>query len=487
MLVTEMSNVGLKRELKVVLGASELGERFTKKLDELKDTVRLKGFRPGKVPVAHLRRVYGRSVMAEVVQSAVAETTQQALDQRKERPAMRPEIKLPEDKDEIERVIGGSADLAYTVSFEVLPAIALSDLSTLEVERPVAEVGEADVEKALVPLLDNATRYEATEGRIAAEADRVTFDFEGRIDGETFEGGKGDDALMIIGRGGFIPGFEEGIKGAVAGEARTLNVTFPEAYPVKTLAGKPAEFAVKVKEVAAPQRPVADDEFAKGFNFEGLDKLKEALRERLRTEYANASRAKAKRALLDALDARHSFELPPTLVEGEFNEIWKRLSQNLTQAGRTFADEGKTEESERAEMRKLAERRVRLGLLLSEIGEKNELKVSDEELGRSLAAQVRQYPGREKFVYDFYRKNPAALAQLRAPIFEDKVVSFVLELAKVHERTVTSEELFKDLEDDTEQPAAADAHDHDHDHHDHDHHDHDHHDHDHGAHGHKHD
>ena len=484
MQVTEARNEGLKRELKVVIDRSELGQLFTKRVDEVKDRVQLKGFRPGKVPTSHLKKVYGRSLMAEVVQSAVTERSREALEARKERPAFQPEIKFSEDEKEIEKVIGGEADLAFTMNFEVLPEIALADLRSVEVERPVASVGDADIDKALERLVDSNLTFETAEGRAAETGDRVTIDFLGKIDGEPFEGGKAEDAPVVIGQGGFIPGFEDGLKGAKAGDERVVEATFPEAYPVPALAGKKAQFEVVVKEVAVPKRPTVDDGFAKNFGMEDLAKLREAMSKRIEQEYGAASRAKAKRALLDALDKAHAFDLPPTLVENEFKEIWGQLTRSLEQAGRTFADEGKSEESVRAEYQKLAARRVRLGLVLSEIGDKNAIKVTDEEMARALAEHVRRFPGQERKAYDYFRKTPGALAQIRAPLYEEKVVSYILELAKVTDKTVPAEELLK-AEDDDGDLVGGHAHDQDHDH-DHDH-SHDHHDHDHHHHGHKHD
>lgn len=490
MQVTETRVEGLQRELKVVVGMGELGERFNTRLGELKDQISIKGFRPGKVPVAHIKRVYGRSVMADVVQKVVVETSEQALKERNERPALQPTITFTEDKSELDRILGGQADLLYTMSFEVLPPVTIADLGGIAIERPVAEVAEDDVQKGLGRLIDRFTDYKDDEGAAASTGDRVTIDFTGRIDGETFEGGTGEGANVVLGQGGFIPGFEEGLEGAKAGEERVVTATFPETYPVKQLAGKQAAFDVKIKAVGKPDRPALDDALARRLGLEGFEQLKESIRERLKDELAGASRLKAKRALLDALDKAHSFELPPTLVENEFSDIWGQVTAGLEKAGRTFADEGKTEEAERAEYRKLAERRVRLGLVLSEIGDKNGIRVGDDELARALSDQARQFPGQQKEVYEFYRRTPGALARLRAPIYEEKVVSHILGQVKLTDKTVTPEELMAEAEeDDSLDHGHEHHHDHDHDHHDHEHHhdhDHDHeHDHDH-HHGHDH-
>ncbi len=467
MQVTETASNGLKRELKVVIDAEELNKRLSERLDQIQQTARLKGFRPGKVPVSHLRKVYGRSVMAEVVQNAVAETSQQALTEREERPAYQPEIVLPEDKDEIERVITGNADLAFTMSFEVLPQIEVTDFSKMEVERQVADVEEAEIDRGVEQLVEASTAYAAKEGA-AETGDRVTIDFEGKIDGEPFEGGKAEDASVVLGAGRFIPGFEEGLMGVKAGETRTIKTTFPEEYPAAHLAGKEASFDITVKEVAGPVKPEINDEFAKTVGFESVEKLREAVKGKLAGELAAAARMKVKRQLLDAMDEAHRFELPQALVDNEFDMIWRQVTSDLERAGRTFEDEKTTEEKAKDEYRKLAERRVRLGLVLSEIGTKNEIRVQDEELQRALLERIRQFPGQERQVYEYYQKNPEALAELRAPIYEDKVIDYILELAKVTEKKVSAKELFQD--DDDHDHEHGHDHDHDHDHgHDHKH------------------
>lgn len=462
MQVTETANDGLKRELKVVVGAKELERKLAERLDQLKDRVRLKGFRPGKVPVNHLRKVYGRSVMAEVVQQTVAETSQKAIRERQERPAFQPRIDLPTDESEIDNVISGGSDLAYTMSFEVLPKIEVIDLGSLNLERPVGKVSDEEIEKAIGQLAEGNVTYEAKEGP-AESGDRVKLDFVGRIDGEAFEGGSAEDAEVVLGRGRFIPGFEEGLTGVSAGDDNRIEVPFPEDYPAANLAGKHATFEVKVKEVALPKLPAIDEEFAKALGFETVEALREAVRQQLQGQYDTVSRTKLKRALLDALNEKHSFDLPPTLVDNEFEAIWRQIMQDLERAKKTFEDENTTEEKVRAEYRDIAERRVRLGLVLSEVGQANQVKVADEEVNRALLERIRQFPGQERQVYDFYRNNPQALAEIRAPIYEDKVVDLILTHATVANRDVSREELFADEDDDHI------GHDHAHHGHDHDH------------------
>jgi len=447
MQITETSNEGLKRTLQVVVPAGEINKRFDERLDDLKDRVQLKGFRKGKVPMPHLKKMYGRSVMVEVLQETVRETSNQALADRKMRPAMQPDVTFPEDNAEMERVLAGQADLSYSMSFEVLPPIPLANFEDLKLEKFVAEVDDEAVQKGIDDLVERSVSYTAEEGRAAQTGDRVTIDFVGKIDGEPFEGGTAEDAPIVLGQGNFIPGFEDGLTGVKAGDEKDIAASFPEDYPVDTLKGKAATFSIKVKEVAAPVRPAVDEEFAKSLGATDLNQLKEFLRERIGREYAGASRQKLKRDLLDQLEKVHSFELPPSLVEAEFNGIWKQLEESLQRAGKTFADEGKTEEQVREEYRKLAERRVRLGLVIGEIADKNDLKITQDEMRRALIEQARRFPGQEKAVYEYFEKTPGALAELRAPIFEDKVVDFVVDKAKPVERKVSRDELFKKLEE----------------------------------------
>ena len=487
MQVTETLADGLKRELKVVIGQGELGERFAARLGEVKDSVQLKGFRKGKVPTAHLKKLYGRSVMAEVLQTMIDEMSRKAISERNERPAQQPSINLSEDKEEIERVLTGESDLAFTMSYETLPKFSITDLTALKLEREVADVGEDAINKAIAGLVERAIRYEAEPERSAGEGDRVTIDYVGSIAGQEFEGGKGEGVELVIGASNFIPGFVEGIVGAKAGEERAVSAKFPEQYPEASLAGKDAVFAVTVKEVAKPIKPEVDDAFAKTLGAESVAKLRELVTSRIAAEYASLSRARLKRQILDELEKAHEFVLPESLVAGEFDIIWRQLTRNLEAAKRTFADEGKSEEDLRAQYRKIAERRVRLGLVIGEIGESNKLHVTQDEMRTALMEQARRYPGQERHVYEYYQKNPNALVELRAPIFEDKVVDLIVSQAKPTEKKVSAAELLQ--QQDPDEAASLLQHQHDHAHHDHDHgehdhhhhhdHDHDHHDHDH--------
>ncbi|GJD98483.1 trigger factor [Methylobacterium isbiliense] len=454
MQVTETKSEGLKREFQVVLAAAELEDRLTNELAGIKDKVQLKGFRPGKVPVAHLRRVYGRSIMADVVQNAVTEANQKIVEDNKLKLALEPRIEMPEDKAEIEKALDAKADLAFTVALEVMPTFDLVDLSDVSLTKPVATASDEEVETAITRMAEQNRSFEdRPEGEAAQSGDRVVIDFVGRIDGEAFEGGSAEDANLDLGSNTFIPGFEDQLVGAKAGEARAVTVTFPEAYPAANLAGKEAVFDVTVKAVKAPAETKIDDELAKAFGLDSLDALKEAVRGSLSQELEAQSRRRVKKALLDALDARYAFELPPSLVHQEFAAVWAQVESDLKSRGKTFEDEGTTEEQAQAEYRRIAERRVRLGLVLAQAGESADIKVSDDEVNQALIARLRQFPGQEREVYDFYRKNPQAMAELRAPLFEEKVVDHVLGQVKLVEEPVSKEALFADDEEDAA-PAA---------------------------------
>lgn len=451
--ITETVSDGLKREFKITVNASELQQKMAQRLDDLKDRVNLKGFRPGKVPVDHLRRIYGRSVMAEVLEQTISEGTQKAITDSKERPALDPDIKVTEDKDEMERVLSGDADLAYTISFEVLPKIELTDLSKLKFEKPIAEVTSKEIDEGIKRIHEDAVDFEKKDGK-AEDGDQVTIDFVGRIDGEEFDGGKGEDAPVVIGKGMFIPGFEDGLKGAKSGDKKTIKCTFPEDYPAKELAGKVAEFETSVKEVAGPALAELDDEFAKKLGMETMTALRDAIEARLKEDYEEASKARLKRSLLDSLDKEHKFELPPALVEREFESVWQQVTSELERAGRSFEDEDTTEEDARKEYQALAERRVKLGLILSDVGEKNQIKIADEEVSEAIMQRVQQFPGQEREVYEYYQKNPQAVAELRVPIFENKVVEHILGQADVKDKKVSVEALFSDDEDDASEAKA---------------------------------
>jgi trigger factor len=452
MQVTETLSQGLKHEFQISVPAADLDAKADARLVDMKDKVRLNGFRPGKVPVSHLKKVYGRSVMAETIDQTIRDTNAQIFTERGFRLASEPKITMPTENKEVEELLAGKSDLTYTVAIEVVPSIQLADFKSFNVEKPIAEVTDADVDEAIKRIADQNRGYAPKgEGEKAASGDRVTVNFKGTIDGTPFEGGAGENIQVTIGSNTFIPGFEDQLIGIAAGETRTVKASFPKNYASAKLAGQAAEFETTASLVEAPQPVEINDEFAKTLGLESLDKLKQAARERLAAEYAGATRQRVKRALLDRLDETHKFEAPPSLIDEEFNLMWNSIKSEMDSSGKTFADENTTEDAAKEEYRGIADRRVRLGLVLSEIGEKNKITVTEDEVGRAVIERARSMPGREKEVWDYYRNNANALAQLRAPIFEDKVVDFILELANVTEKKVTRDELYKD---DDEKSAA---------------------------------
>jgi trigger factor len=451
MQVTELSAEGLKREYKVVVQAAEIEHQVAHRLEELKGRVRMPGFRPGKVPIALLRKQYGRSVMGEVLEQAVNQGSQKAIADHELRPALRPKVEVTSFDE--------GADLEFTMALEVLPEVPEVDLKKVELTRPVAEVSEATLADALDNFAKRFQEYEApAEPRPSRTGDRLIIDFEGRVDGEVFSGGKAEDVPLVLGSGFMLPGFEDQLTGVAAGTDVTLDVAFPENYPNRDLAGKPATFAVEVKEIAEPKPVVLDDDLAKGQGFDSLDALKTAIRDHIARDYAQVSRARVKRALLDRLAENYAFQVPAGMVDLEFEAIWKQLKEEMERTGEQLA-EGKSEDELKEEYRAIAERRVRLGLILSDIGQKNDLKVEQHELNAAIAEQARRYPGQEQKVFDFFRNNPSAQEHLRAPLYEDKVVDFILQMASVSERQVTPEELMQEPDADSEavarQAAAA--------------------------------
>jgi trigger factor len=448
MQVTETLSEGLKREYRVVVPAAELESKVSARLEQLKNQVRLNGFRPGKVPVDHLKRLYGRSTMAEVIEATVRDANNQIVSERGYKLAADPKVTLPEQKDEVEKLIEGKSDLDYTMALEIVPPITLGNFKDIKITKPVADVADSEVDEGIARIAEQNKPFAArAEGGKAEKGDRVVISYVGTINGEAFEGGTGEDAPVLIGSNTFIPGFEDQLVGIAAGESRTIKVTFPAHYQAEHLAGKDAEFAVTAKSVETPGTVTVDDEFAKSLGLESLDKLREAVREQLGRDHTAATRQKVKRALLDELDKMHKFEPPPSLVDEEFNRVWHTVLQEMENERKTFADENTTEEKAKEEYRAIAERRVRLGLVLAEIGEKNNITVSEDELNRAIMERMRQFPGQEQRVYEYFRQNAQAVASMRAPIFEEKVVDFLLELAQVTDNKVSREELFK--EDDT--------------------------------------
>jgi trigger factor len=443
MQIVEKSGEGLSRVYGVSVSAKELGQKLDARIAEIAPQLNLKGFRPGKVPAAHVRRIYGRSLMGEVVEQTLSETSQKVLEDNQLRVASQPDLKPESD---MEKVLAGQADLAYELAVEVMPEFEPIDPSTLKLVRPVHEPTEKDVDASLADLAQQARTYEPRTGKSAKakSGDQLVIDFLGRIDGEPFEGGQADDARLVLGNGQFIPGFEEQLIGLEPEAKKTVKVTFPADYPVANLRGKPAEFDVAVKEVQAPVEAPMDDEFAKRLGMTDLAALREALKGQLENEYSQASRYRLKRALLDALDTGHDFGLPPRMVEAEFEVIWRQVLADQAEGGLSPEDEGKSEDQLKAEYRKIAERRVRLGLVLAEIGRKHDVTVSDDELAQAMRAEAMRYRGQEQQVFDQLRQSPNAQATLRAPVYEDKVVDLLFNLAQVTDKKVSKDDLLKD-------------------------------------------
>jgi trigger factor len=413
----------------------------------------LKGFRPGKAPVSFLKKQFGKSVMGEVVEQAVNEGSAKAISDNSLKPAFQPRV---EPVGEIEQVVDGKADLEFTVTVDLMPDFDLTDLSKMKIERLTSEVTDSDVEEALKRLSEQSRTYSSRAADAGAELDdQVVIDFVGSIDGVEFAGGTAEDFNLQLGSGQFIPGFEEQLLGVKIGEKRDVNVKFPEEYGEPKLAGKDALFVVTVKDVKTPDEAKIDDELAKRMGLQTLGELRERVRDQVKTDFSRASRVHLKRRILDALDSSHSFDLPPAMVQSEFDGIWNAVEAELKREGKTAADEGKSEDELKKEYHGIAERRIRLGLVLARIGEQNGLNVANEDLQRAVAQRARQFPGQEQQVFEFYMKNQQALAEIRAPIFEDKVVDFIAELADVTDKKVDRETLFLDPDDAAEKLKSA--------------------------------
>ena len=440
MQVSESASEGLKREYKVVFGADEIEERLKGRLDELKRNVQLPGFRTGKVPENLLRKRFGKSVMAEILEEVLKAGTEEALSRDSVRPAMQPQVKITQFED--------GADLEYDVEVEVLPEFELAEFSSIEVERVNIEPTDDALEARLQEFVKRQRTFEAAApDHPAATGDLVVLDYKGSVDGQAFEGGAATDHAVALGAGRLVPGFEDQLVGARGGDHVTVEVTFPEDYGNKELAGAAASFEVDVKEVREAHVPEANDEFAKGLGLEDLAKLREVLGDQLEREYATLGRARIKRRLLDTLAEAYDFELPPGLVGAEFESIERQLEHDREHGHADPDFEGKSDEELKPELTSIAERRVRLGLVLSEVGRRNNITVGEDEVGRAIAEQARRMPGQERRTYEFFESNPEAVEQLKAPLFEDKVVDFILEMANVSERTVTFEELVKEEAD----------------------------------------
>jgi trigger factor len=437
--IKEINVEGLAREVQITIAATDLAKQLDDKIESVKGQVQIKGFRPGKVPAAHVRKTFGEQLMGEIIQETVNTSSQKMLTDREERPAMQPEIKLV---GEVDAIVAGTADLVYDIKYEIIPPITLTDFSKLKLEKPTVEVDDARVQEALERLASSRKEYVARKKTAKAQnGDRVKIDFLGRIDGEAFEGGAGEGFDLELGSGQFIPGFEEQLVGTKAGDKIDVSVDFPADYGSADLAGKAAVFECTVHEVSEPKDAQISEEFASSLGMESLDKLKEAMREQIGADYSQMSRGHLKKDLLDQLADTHDFDLPPSMVELEFEQIWGQFQQELTSQEKTIEDLDESEDDLRAEYRGIAVRRVRTGLVLAEVGNNNAIEVSQEELNQGLMQRVQQFPGQEQQVFEYFQKNPEAMGQIRAPLFEEKVVDFICEMATVSDKKVSLEEL----------------------------------------------
>ncbi|WP_425409495.1 trigger factor [Hyphococcus sp.] len=447
--VIEKSAEGLDRRFLVKVPANELDQKLVAKLQEVKGRVHLKGFRKGKAPVSFLKKMYGKGMMSEIIQEIVTETSQKAFTDRDLQPATSPH---PHFHSDMEDVIAGKADLEYDVHAEILPSFDPMDVAGLKLTRPVADIPDSDIDEALSNIAEQQTSY-AARGKTAKakDKDQLVIDFVGKVDGEEFEGGKGEGFELTLGSNQFIEGFEDQLVGAKTGDDVEVKVTFPEEYHSKDLAGKEAVFDVHVVEVRAPEKVEIDEELAKKVGLDSLDDLKKRITERIEEDYKRLSRGHVKRALLDKLDEAHDFELPKGMVDAEFEQIWRQVENSE----RDEEDKDKTEDELKDEYRKIAERRVRLGLVLAEIGKRADVQVPSSELQQAIQqqamreAQMLQMQGQEvspQEVLKFYQQNPGAIQQIRAPLFEEKVVDYIIERAEVKDKTVSKEKLLEEPE-----------------------------------------
>jgi trigger factor len=441
--VVEKSSEGLSRTFEVVVPASDLQSRLSVKIEEIRPQVRLKGFRPGKVPAAHIRKMFGASIMSDILQEIVPEATQSTLDERKLRPASQPNVEVKSDADD---VLKNGKDFTFEINVEVMPEFETTDPKKLKLERPVAKVGDDQVNEALERLAKDSRSYEdKPKTAKAAKGDVVVIDFVGKIDGEVFPGGSATDSRVALGDGAFIPGFEDQLIGAKAGDDVEIKVTFPKDYGAEHLAGKDAVFETKVKSVQAPQDSKIDDSLAERLGLSDLDALKDALTKRFEQEHNQASRMKMKRQLLDQLDEAHGdIDLPGRMVEAEFENIWREVLAAKEAGELEDEDKDKSDDELKADYRTIAERRVRLGLVLAEIGRNAKVDVTQEELARAVNQEAMKYPGQERQVVEYFQNNPGAVQALRAPIYEEKVVDYIIELADVKEVSVDRNTLFAD-------------------------------------------
>jgi trigger factor len=445
MQITETSNDGLKREFKVTIPERDVQQRVDSRLAQLGGGLKLPGFRPGKVPLPVLKQRFGRSVMGEVLEQTISDSSNKLLNERGLRPAGQPRIEILSGAER--------GDLEYSMAVELIPDIKVMDFKGVTLERLVVEVPETEVEQAIERAAQRYRKTQpVTESRPAKKDDVAVIDFIGRVDGTEFAGGSANDYHLQIGSGSFIPGFEEQLIGATTGEQKSVSVTFPAEYPRAEVAGKEAVFDVTVKELRELAPLVLDDTLAKDMGASDLADLRQNMSKGLAAEYAGLSRTRTKRQLLDILAEKHAFDAPAGLVETEFTAIWNQIEADRQLGRLDPEDANKSEDDLKKEYREIAVRRVKLGLLLSEVGRLNNVQVSNDELSRAIMNEARRFPGQERKVVEYYQKTPQAMIQLRAPIYEDKVVDFILDQAQVNERRVSVEEFTKEMSGDMANP-----------------------------------
>lgn len=447
MQIIEVSKKSLKQELKVILPGKDIESKIQNRLEELVKTVNLPGFRPGKVPVKIIKARFGEAVQGEILEKEINDSFQKAVEDKGLRPAAQPDFDIKDYKE--------GEDFEFSFSFENLPTIDNIDLKKVKVSKYTAAASEKEINESLKSIAENRWEFEAIkEKRKSKEGDVVIIDFDGKLNGERFDGGKGEDFQLELGSKQMIPGFEEQIIGMKAGDKETIQVNFPEDYNAAELAGKEASFDINLKEIGKKAAAKLDDEFAKKMGQDSLDALKKDIKKHLEKEYESMSRHRIKTELLDELASDYKFDIPESMEDNEFKTIWSQLEEDKKNGRLEAEDQKKSEKELEKEYREIAARRVRLGLLLAEIGRQNKIEVSDKELNEALRAEASKYPGQEKLVYEFYKKNPDMLMNVRGPIYEDKVIDFILKQAEVKEIKVPAEKIMTEGKAEKKKPAA---------------------------------
>ena len=438
--VKELKSKGLKREFSITIGIDDIKEKKIKKLQDIASKAKIDGFRPGKVPTSHIEKLYGQSVMVEVIEETVSEASQSVLQDRDLRAAVKPEVKLGSDMNE---VIEKNKDLIFTMNCEVLPEIEITDFSKIKLDKPVSKPTEKDIKDALEYLAkQNKSFKEVPEKTKSKDGDQVTIDYIGKIDDIAFAGGTANDANLVLGSKSFIDNFEDQLIGLKKGDKKLVNVKFPDNYQSSDLAGKDATFDVEIKKVSKAEDSKVNDDLAKNLGMEDLKTLKKNLEERIQQDFDSAARMKLKDSLLDVLEKKHKFKLPESMVNQEFDQMWNQLQQQLDQQKKELKDLELSEKEIRKNYTEISEKRVCTGLLIAEIGKQNNIQLEDKDINKALQLEMQKYPGQEKEILDYYQKNQDAIRQLTAPVFEDKVIDFILEKVNLKDVKVSREDLF---------------------------------------------